>query len=288
MSDAQLRVRDLMTTVLFTLRQGQSISLAETAMRRMRIRHIPVVDNEHRLVGIVTHRDLLTAKLSAVTPLSDSERSSWELKIPVAQIMQRDVWTVSSDALAVAGARLLRDHKFGCLPVVDENRVLLGIVTEHDFLRLITESLQLGRPPEAPTARSAMVPAPYFVTAINTVGDARKLMTDRGIRHLPVVDEHHHPVGMVSERDLQVAAAIVGGIDQSEDLAISVLGTERPYTVQADSPLGPILLDMATEKIGSAMVVEEEQLIGIITSTDACRMLGEQLTPKASAPPRDR
>lgn len=114
-------------------------------MQLARIRNVPVVDDDAHVVGLVTHRDLLSASISALAPLTADERSTLQLAVPVSRIMRTDVWTVAPDAPAVSAARMMRDHRFGCLPVV-QHRKLVGIVTESDLLRLVTESLELSTP----------------------------------------------------------------------------------------------------------------------------------------------
>ena len=94
-SSRELRVADLMTRSVCTLSPTQSLPLAEALMGLQRIRHIPVVDDAGRLVGLVTHRDLLAARISALSPLSNDERSTLELAVPVSKIMRRTIPTPS-------------------------------------------------------------------------------------------------------------------------------------------------------------------------------------------------
>ena len=272
----ELTVADLMSTKVFAVTAGQSMSLAETAMRGIRVRHIPVVDGELRLVGLITHRDLLTAKSEAQG--TADERSEQELAVPVAKIMQTAVWTVAPETPAVNAARLLEDHRFGCLPVVEDGK-LVGIVTEHDFLRLVTDSLDLGPPMGPLSVDAVMSPLPVTVRNTDTLAHARDLMDANQIRHLPIVDHDGAPVGVVSDRDLQVAEAVVG---RNSPVTVGLLGSERPYTVNAGSALGPVLLDLAAQRIGSALVVDEGRLTGILTTTDVCHLLGKRLLAQSA------
>jgi CBS domain-containing membrane protein len=107
------------------------------------------VDGVGQLVGLVTHRDVMAAKISSLSPLSEDEKASLQEGIPVDRIMRTNVWSVSPETPALAAARLLRDHAFGCLPVV-EGRVLVGIVTEADFLALLIDSLDRSLEPQKP------------------------------------------------------------------------------------------------------------------------------------------
>ena len=140
-------VRDVMTEVLVTLHVGDRVSLADRIMQLARIRHLPVIDDDHRLVGLVTHRDLLAAAASSAEGLSDQE--DWRLKrtIDVATIMQRHVLTVTTSTPVIDAAKLLRKHVFGCLPVVDGDR-LVGLVTEADLVEALVELLERGEATE--------------------------------------------------------------------------------------------------------------------------------------------
>ena len=57
--------------------------------------------------------------------------------------MTRDVWTVTPETLASHAGQTLLDHKYSCLPVIDQDRHLCGIVTERDFLKLAIRSLHM-------------------------------------------------------------------------------------------------------------------------------------------------
>jgi CBS domain-containing membrane protein len=140
----ELLVRNLMQRELVTLLREQSLPLAKEVMRLRRIRHLPVVDDQQRLVGLVTHRDLLGAQVSALSQLAEGDRDELQLCIPVARVMRTDVWSVAPDTPALEAARIMLDHGFGCLPVV-ENQRLVGLVTEADFLSLLLELFERER-----------------------------------------------------------------------------------------------------------------------------------------------
>ena len=135
-------VRHLMTSPVVTFFAEQTLPLAEDVMQLKHFRHLPVIDDAGHLVGLVSHRDLLAAQISTQTGLSADERRARQEDVRVAEIMTRDVWTVRPEALAsVAGATLL-DHKYGCLPVVDAAGILVGIVTDRDYLRFAVKALE--------------------------------------------------------------------------------------------------------------------------------------------------
>ncbi|MBA3394393.1 MAG: CBS domain-containing protein [Deltaproteobacteria bacterium] len=139
-------VSHIMSSPVVTFFAEQTLPHAEDVMRFKHHRHLPVVDDENRLVGLVTHRDLLRAQPSTLIGLSETERRARQADVRVDQIMERQVWTVSVDTLASVAGRTLLDHKYGCLPVVDEKRRIVGIVTERDYLRFAIKMLQMHDP----------------------------------------------------------------------------------------------------------------------------------------------
>jgi CBS domain-containing membrane protein len=126
------QVSELITDVVETLTVGDSLDLARHLMNAGRIRHLPVVDGQEHLVGLVTHRRILEAWVSHGRP--DRERPvEVAREIPVEMLMERNVLTVSPDTTAALAAALLESSKFGCLPVVLHGK-LVGIITEADFV----------------------------------------------------------------------------------------------------------------------------------------------------------
>ncbi len=130
-----MKVSDLMTKQVVTLNLHSDLELAEGLMAIMRIRHLPVVSGE-RLVGLVTHRDLLRASLSCLAGHDPESEDSLKVSVAVGEIMTARVATARADDDLRQAIGRMRNHKFGCLPVVDDEGKLVGIVTEADFLRL--------------------------------------------------------------------------------------------------------------------------------------------------------
>jgi CBS domain-containing membrane protein len=130
-------VRDLMTSEVFSVRVDKKLLIAREIMGWARVRHVPVVDAGEHLVGMISHRDLLRASIASVsTRVADVERRQHLWTIPISEVMQTDVHTIAPDAPIREAARLMRTHKIGALPVVSDGR-LVGIITEHDLLKLL-------------------------------------------------------------------------------------------------------------------------------------------------------
>ena len=125
----------IMSHRVVTLNEEDNLTDLEPSMRQFGLRHLPVVDGK-RLVGLVSHRDVLRIQGGglASNPLSDHINEDRQANTFVAEVMHRDLSTVSPSTPAMEAAKILADHKFGCLPVVDGDGNLLGIVTDHDLL----------------------------------------------------------------------------------------------------------------------------------------------------------
>ncbi len=129
-------VSDLMTSKVFTLQRTDTLQDVRSLMQLAKIRHIPVTEENNRFVGLLTHRDLLGYAVSHFAEIDQQEQEEIESSIMVGEIMQTDVRTVTPDTLLREAAEILYRNKYGCLPVLDEERNLVGIITEADFLRL--------------------------------------------------------------------------------------------------------------------------------------------------------
>ncbi len=132
--------KDIMTCNVFTMHQNHTLHIAKEIMDWKHIRHIPVVNSKNALVGLITHRDLLKASISTITTsIANVERKQHLWSIPVANVMNFLVRTVGPEEPVTEMARIMRKEKIGCLPVVDENEKLLGIVTEADLLGVLEQ-----------------------------------------------------------------------------------------------------------------------------------------------------
>ena len=134
------RVRNIMSSPVEFLEMGDSLDLAQHLMNAGRIRHLPVVDGQQRLIGLVTHRKLLAAWVGHGDPAHERPREIAR-EIPVDMLMETSVFTTTPDTPAAEAARIIEREKIGCLPVVEGGK-LVGIVTEADFVRLARKLLR--------------------------------------------------------------------------------------------------------------------------------------------------
>ena len=126
-----IKVSEVMSTQVKTIKVSESISAAKTIMKQEDIRHIPVVNDKNYPIGIISQRDILRAQVSDL--INDETQAIDEEKVAVEQIMSKKVSSLHpSDPLRSAGIEMQK-HKFGCMPVI-KNDQLVGIITDTDFV----------------------------------------------------------------------------------------------------------------------------------------------------------
>ena len=127
-------VKDVMSTEVFTLGRNDKLSIAEDLMKQQRIRHIPVLDSDGALCGIVTQRDLFRGIL--LRSLGYGSRAEQKMldSLSIKDAMHDEVLTVAPESPLSEAAKLMLSNKVGCLPVVDGGR-LVGMISEADFVK---------------------------------------------------------------------------------------------------------------------------------------------------------
>lgn len=137
-------VKDCMTRHPVMISPGWSASEAQRLMADNRLRHLPVVEDGKRLVGLIT-RQRLSMKPDALGSLNVWEISRYlsDLKVKQLMIKRSALHTIAEDRTVERAASVMSEHRVGCLPVLEEGGVVLGIVTEIDISRAFQEMLGL-------------------------------------------------------------------------------------------------------------------------------------------------
>lgn len=130
-------VRDIMRSPVVSVPPGTTLQDAYRLMREKGFRHLPVLDGE-RLAGVITDRDLRLAT-SALAPVPFRADSS------VAEVMCREPLTADAQDAVEDAARVMRERKIGCLPVVEDGRVI-GIITGIDLLDALIRMTGVDKP----------------------------------------------------------------------------------------------------------------------------------------------
>jgi acetoin utilization protein AcuB len=128
-------VKEFMTSPAVTIASTMGIQAALKVMQEGKFRRLPVVDEHEKLVGIVSERDLLHASPSQATSLSIWELNYLLSKVQIKDIMSKNVLATIPGAALESAAGVMLDNKIGGLPVLDEQRRVIGIITESDIFK---------------------------------------------------------------------------------------------------------------------------------------------------------
>ena len=137
-----------MTPDVITVDKKASVFDAQEMMAKNAIRHLPVIDDENRLIGIVTDRDIRSAlPTNLVQALDDAISVKEKLDhLKIEDIMTRDPFTISPSDTIQDALLLIQEKRVGAFPVVDEKGKLKGILSVRDLLRAFTNVLGIGEP----------------------------------------------------------------------------------------------------------------------------------------------
>ncbi|MCP4538153.1 MAG: CBS domain-containing protein [Chloroflexi bacterium] len=138
-------VKDRMSSKPVTVRTDTNLKNALDLVRSNPFRHLPVLDENDKLVGIVTEKSLVYASPTPSTTLSVFEVDYILSRTKVGQVIQGEVVFVRPDLPIEEAARVMIDHRIGCLPVV-EGEKLIGIISDTDIFRVFAEGLGGGHP----------------------------------------------------------------------------------------------------------------------------------------------
>jgi CBS domain-containing protein len=133
-------VRQLMQRHVVTLRASDTLDTADDIMSQARIRHLPVTEDGY-VVGVLSQRDLFHAAISSMLGLGKATEKRHLAKVPVRAAMTPTPFMVAPDASVRTAVGLMAEQKIGCLPVVENGR-LVGLLSETDCLRYLERLLE--------------------------------------------------------------------------------------------------------------------------------------------------
>jgi CBS domain-containing protein/gamma-glutamylcysteine synthetase len=129
-----LKVGQCMNTTLFTVHEGEPLEMAAFLMDRKQVRHVPVEDDQHRLVGFLSYRQILRI-------MAESPGRGIPDTVHVSEVMDPEPVTVDTETPTVEAIELMQKHDVSCLPVIKEGR-LVGTVSEREFLPIAYQLLK--------------------------------------------------------------------------------------------------------------------------------------------------
>ncbi|MFH1360575.1 MAG: CBS domain-containing protein [Candidatus Omnitrophota bacterium] len=142
----KVKIQEIMTKKVICLNQDEPFSHAAKKFQEYEIRHLPVLDNKNKLVGIITQRDLYRIcsprKREDGTWFYDQEiLDDFILK----HVMTQQVTTLSSENSVADALLIMADKKYGCIPIVDKSQTLCGIISQIDILQIGAQILREGQ-----------------------------------------------------------------------------------------------------------------------------------------------
>jgi acetoin utilization protein AcuB len=129
----------VMQTTVISIDMDATVGTAMELCTNRRIRHLPVLDEGRKLVGLLTDRDLRACISPRIGTLSENNADRETLHRHIHVVMTRQVVTAPPTMTLSQAAALMLERKVGCLPVVYDDGSLAGIVTTTDFLRVIAQ-----------------------------------------------------------------------------------------------------------------------------------------------------
>ena len=135
----KMLVQELMTADVRSLTPEATLCDLLDLMYENDFRHVPIVDGEGELLGLVTHRDVVRGAVTSKDDLPQNWREEILSSRTVDNVMQAEVYTIGPTDTVEEAATLMLEHKLGCLPVIEGGR-LVGILTESDFVRHVAET----------------------------------------------------------------------------------------------------------------------------------------------------
>jgi acetoin utilization protein AcuB len=133
-----MEVQERMTKDPVTIRVGETVQAAADLMRAHKIRHLPIVDEAGKLVGIVTDRDIRQILFAPAMRTRLGVSQSLVEQVTVDEIMSAPVVTTMPYVDLADAAKVMHERKIGALPVVEQGRVV-GILSELDVLKAFYE-----------------------------------------------------------------------------------------------------------------------------------------------------
>ncbi|WP_153913994.1 HPP family protein [Shewanella sp. TC10] len=132
-----MNVRDIMTLNPVCISDQASLKDAHLLMQSRNVRHLPVISEQGgRFVGLLTHKKMISIVVQTLNKYGQGALDRKERFMPIADIMETEAQILGLDEPLTVVVQYFIDNKLGCLPVIDDNQKVLGIVTSSDFVKL--------------------------------------------------------------------------------------------------------------------------------------------------------
>ena len=263
-----MQIKNLMSTSLITIDKDQNLSDALKLLRKNKISRLPVLNNKE-LVGIISERDI-AKKLG-----SSKYESMPASRLHVSSVMVKDIISVPQSMRLAEVAKIMLENGIGSVPVMDDDK-MIGIVSKADFVTLAIDGEY-----EKICTKEIMTKEVISISPSERLVHARRVSMDNNVGRLPVMDDENL-VGMITSKDLMRAF-----IDfrkkvpekyqksQIKEVLVENIMSTNPCVVSKDTPICEVSKIMMETGFNGLPVVENDEVIGIITQTDILRLISK-------------
>ncbi len=257
--------------------KSATILYAFEEMTRHNIRSLVVAEPSHeRLEGLVTAMDLVNylggGEYYDIVVKRYNKNIYRALTVEkIASVMNPNpVYALTTEKLTDIVEKMVVNN-IGVIPVVfPDDHSLWGIITEHDIVRELVEKT-VGK-----KVRDVMTKNVVYVEAGAKLIDAMKTMVKYGVRRLPIVDRDQSIWGIITAKDIvrfvgsheAFQHIVTGTIEEIHELPVKVIGTPGVVSIDPDADVGEAATLMAKRGTSSLIVVENGEMVGIITERD--------------------
>lgn len=241
------------------------------------VRRLPIVDpGTHRLLGILTARDVIDflggGELFNLINVKHEGNFLAAINESVSKIMKTEVRTLRPDAPIQDALRIIFEDRIGGIPIVDEQDVLCGIVTERDILKILCRSHAVARVDEVMT-RSLLVQQPDCELSMVT-----RVMTENQFRRLPIV-KNDVLFGIITATDIVryigtgrvFEKLVTGNVAEVMSIPVRDLFSGKLFTIEPYATVTDAARAMMAKKVGALPVIDQGRLIGLVTEFDLVR-----------------
>lgn len=274
-------IGDISTADVITVSPRMSIIGAVETMVKEGFRRLPVTDpGTGKVLGIVTAGDIINfigggEKFNLVTKKHKGNMIA-ALNDSVREIMSPKVLSVRENSRIQDVAELIVEKKCGGIPIVDAEGSIKGIVTERDILKVLhSQDSYLA-------VSDVMTKSPYITSPDNTITSVAEEMIAHRFRRLPVVSEDVL-FGIVTAMDIMKYVGdgsvfrmmVTGGESDIMSVSVREVMTGNLYTTTPSASISEVANEMLEKNVGALPVIEDSNLVGVITEFDLVRVLSK-------------
>ena len=261
-----MQIKNLMSEDIISIDKDHNLSDALKLLRKHNVSRLPVTNNKE-LVGIISERDIAN-KLG-----SSKYESMPASRLHISSVMVKDVITVPQTMQLDEVARIMLDKGIGSVPVMEDDK-MVGIVSKADFV-----TLAVGIAFDKIAVKEIMSKDLTVVSPTERIVHARRQMLESNVGRLPVVDDDKL-VGMVTSKDLMRAfiefrKSVPEKYQKSQikDLLVDDIMSLNPTFVSRDMSITEVSNIIMETGFNGLPVVDDDELVGIITQTDILRLI---------------